>query len=88
MSVQQYQLATARSTDYFGYFNLFERYFGDLAFSLIFAAMLSLIFESPFLVLEKLFATDSGVRNMKSEVNEGYEEESSGSDKDEKIFVA
>mgnify|MGYP006952283896 CR=1 FL=1 len=74
MAVQQYQIGSARTPDYFQYFNEFHRFFGDVLLSIIFATGLSLIFESPILVLEKLFLNKSNIKKgSKGIINKGFE---------------
>lgn len=76
MAIQQYQIGTARTPDYFQYFNQIHRFFGDLIFSIVVATFLTLTFESPVLFIEKLFRQKSQVRQIgNGEVNKGFQDE-------------
>ncbi|KAK6620507.1 hypothetical protein RUM43_010798 [Polyplax serrata] len=76
MAIQQYQIGTARTPDYFQYFNQIHRFFGDLIFSIVIATCLTLTFESPVLFIEKLFRQKSQVRQIgNGEVNKGFQDE-------------
>lgn len=87
MAIQQYQMGTMRTNDYFQYFNQINRFFGDLIFSIIYGTILSLVFESPIVALEKVFLNNPE-KTVKGETNQGYEPESGSEDVKEIIFTS
>lgn len=74
LAVIQYQLATLRTSSYFQDFHIVHLFFGDLIFSIIFSVVLSLMFESPVLVMEKLLLRKPK-KISQGEINNGFEQD-------------
>lgn len=74
LAVIQYQLGTLRTSSYFQDFHIVHLFFGDLTFSIIFSIVLSLMFESPVLVLEKLLLRKPK-KSLQGQINKSFEED-------------
>ncbi|KAL0275852.1 UNVERIFIED_CONTAM: hypothetical protein PYX00_003579 [Menopon gallinae] len=75
MAIQQYQLGTSRTAGYYQMFDEIHRYFGDLVFAIGAATVLSLLFESPATVLEKLLLKRGRKpKSLESYTNKAFQE--------------